>query len=575
VQVYGHRSFELDLPRFLRDFTARLEHAPTALPHDDLVEWLVDFAEAESAVADAWCVDADDEVPSLDPWRDALGALADLFCASAAGLPTPGERLEILRRSVPALPVPQATVHARAAEGFACYALYPEQYVDAARQHVADAGERPITCIGIRSIGSVLAAVCASTFRGAGKQVELRTVRPRGHPFDRTLTLGPDLRRVLASRSGSSFVIVDEGPGISGSSFAAVVDWLVDAGVPHERITLIPSWKCPALTLRSGRARAAFTQCRVIVGTPRAEAHARRALGGCAIEDQSAGRWRTRLFASNTLWPAVQPQHERVKYTASSRSLPVLARFAGLGRQGRAKLARATALEEGGFGPRPIRCSNGFLVREWVEGRVLTPELVTGTVVKQIAAYLSFLSRAFALGEADDGEDLAAMLRQNTVEGLGGDSAAAVERLIDRRPDADRPRVAVDGRLLAHEWIVPLDQRGPLLKVDALDHHADDFLPGCRDIAWDVAGACVELAFAPGARDLLLTQYARLAGDRTIAERLPFFEASYVAYRLGYATLAAESLDGSPDGRRFMELRERYRRLLAARVALPRPAAAR
>ncbi len=57
--------------------------------------------------------------------------------------------------------------------------------------------------------------------------------------------------------------------------------------------------------------------------------------------------------------------------------------------------------------------------------------------------------------------------------------------------------MAIDGRMLPHEWVT---DGGRLMKVDALDHPADDFLPGCRDIAWDVAGACVELGLSAGGR---------------------------------------------------------------------------
>ena len=82
------------------------------------------------------------------------------------------------------------------------------------------------------------------------------------------------------------------------------------------------------------------------------------------------------------------------------------------------------------------------------------------------------------------------MLRQNASEGLHAGAVRLVDRFLDDSwPTAGR-RVAVDGRHHPHDWI---DAGQQVMKVDALDHHADDFLPGCRDIAWDIAGACVEL----------------------------------------------------------------------------------
>jgi hypothetical protein len=125
----------------------------------------------------------------------------------------------------------------------------------------------------------------------------------------------------------------------------------------------------------------------------------------------------------------------------------------------------------------------------------------------------------------------------------------------------DEPEVAVDGRLLPHEWIA---SDGALMKTDALDHHADDFLPGPRDSAWDVAGAVCELGLDGAAAAALVSEYRGRSHDRTIERRLPFYRAAYLAYRIGYANLSAESLRGTPDGARFRTLEARYRRSLAA-----------
>jgi hypothetical protein len=149
----------------------------------------------------------------------------------------------------------------------------------------------------------------------------------------------------------------------------------------------------------------------------------------------------------------------------------------------------------------------------------------------------------------------------NTREGLGASYSGAAETLARAAAPYREPRVAVDGRLLAHEWI----QSGSrLFKVDALDHHADDFFPGCRDIAWDVAGAVAELAPPPELESALISRYLQRSGDTTVGMRLPFYRAAYLAYRLGYTTLAAETLGSSDEGVRFRRLQSRYRRSLAA-----------
>jgi hypothetical protein len=113
--------------------------------------------------------------------------------------------------------------------------------------------------------------------------------------------------------------------------------------------------------------------------------------------------------------------------------------------------------------------------------------------------------------------------------------------------------------MLPHEWIQT--PRG-LVKTDALDHHADDFFPGSRDIAWDVAGTIVELGLDEARMKYFVEQYRARSGDGSIDLRVPFYRAAYLAYRIGYTTLAAETLAGTDDGRAFIALRERYRRSL-------------
>jgi len=120
--------------------------------------------------------------------------------------------------------------------------------------------------------------------------------------------------------------------------------------------------------------------------------------------------------------------------------------------------------------------------------------------------------------------------------------------------------------MLPHEWIAC---GGRLLKTDALDHHADDFFPGCRDAVWDLAGAIVELDLDEEAAGRLLARYADRSGDRSAAARLPFHVLAYLAWRLGYTTLAADTLGDTDEGRRFRRDAARYRRSAAARAARP------
>ena len=129
---------------------------------------------------------------------------------------------------------PARTIRTKQAEGYAFYAVYPESYLEAAR----NSGLGPDTqVIGIRSIGAGLSALVAAAL-GAPRPF---IVRPVGHPFGREVRVDPALTDRMASDRRRAFAIVDEGPGLSGSSFGAVADWLEEAGIPRERIHFFPS----------------------------------------------------------------------------------------------------------------------------------------------------------------------------------------------------------------------------------------------------------------------------------------------------------------------------------------------
>src|SRR5205823_5041723 len=91
-----------------------------------------------------------------------------------------------------------------------------------------------------------------------GTEATIHTVRPRGHPFDRTIAVTGQLRSHICDSHPSHYAIVDEGPGLSGSSFAAVSDMLIELGARPDRVVLFPSWNAPASALRSERGRAAW-----------------------------------------------------------------------------------------------------------------------------------------------------------------------------------------------------------------------------------------------------------------------------------------------------------------------------
>ncbi len=463
----------------------------------DPVDLLIGLGELESGLADA--------LPDGDPIVRAFRR------ASIAAASSGNADLDALL----ALPLP-ARVTTSIPEGYAYYGLFPDTYRQAAADFCRECAPERVAVVGIRSIGASLSAVVAAALAAAGCQVASWTVRPRGHPFSRTLPLTPEQEREWRAFEPAWWAIVDEGPGLSGSSFASVASRLSELGVPDTRIVLFPSWAPSGDGFVSADARERWRRhrkyCREFALPP-------------DLHDLSAGAWRRSAYAAESEWPAVQPQHERRKLLEDGR---VLWKFAGLGRYGRSRLERAEALWRAGFGPRPLGLENGFLRMEWVAGRPVRQ--MTTALADTMARYLAFVRDAFPPGDGAPPALLREMARVN----------AGIEVEL---PD-DAPRSAIDGRMLPQEWI---ETRSGYLKADALDHHDDHFLPGSQNIAWDVAGAAVEF------------------GVDALSERLgvtkildPYLKA-YRAFRLGYATLAARALAGSRDAERFEASMAAYR----------------
>jgi hypothetical protein len=490
-------------------------------------------------------------------WRGGFaGALPDLATAVAGPLAA-------LRARVSAGPLA-----VRTPEGYAHYALYPEGHAEAAG---ALAGPEPVRVIGIRSIGTSLAAVVAAAV-GAAPPI---TVRPVGPPYARSLALAPGLRAALRPRPGERFAVVDEGPGLSGSSFAAVADALEGAGAAPERIHLFPGHGGAPGPAAGEALRARWPRWprhhvpfeEVALRADRLPAWVAGAIGPAdgPPEDLCAGAWRRWAVGPGSAWPPVFRQQERRKYLFDAGGDRFLAEFVGLGRLGEARLARARGLSAFGFGPPVEGLRHGFLVRRWLHGALLPEaEVPRPALVPRVAAYLGFRARHFPAGQGEGAspEALLAMLRQNAGEALGPDAARAADRfLLAVRAAATSARpVAVDGKLEPWEWLALPD--GALVKADAVQHADAHDLVGCQDVAWDVAGARVELALDAGEAEELAGRLRRATGEPLWPAVLAFHEAAYLAHRVARWTFALATEGDPAEQARIGEALERYRALL-------------
>jgi hypothetical protein len=152
---------------------------------------------------------------------DATDLAADFFLSPSTAAAVLGAARDALHRSL----TPASNLPIKLPEGFAFYSLYPEQYIEAARRWCATRPRGPVLIIGIRSIGTTLSAIVAAALRADGWPARRITVRPTGHPLDRHVDLNLNSFPVAA-------IVVDEGPGLSGSSMAAVARAFAPAASP-------------------------------------------------------------------------------------------------------------------------------------------------------------------------------------------------------------------------------------------------------------------------------------------------------------------------------------------------------
>ncbi|GJE41155.1 hypothetical protein [Methylobacterium soli] len=534
--------------------------------HGALVAALIEAGELVQGIADADFRDRGPDAlsPSQASANHLLLALArSVWKSWRTGFAAAPGAFDLNGLAATALP---DSITTRWAEGFAFYALYPESYAIAAARAALGATTR---VIGIRSIGAPLGAMVAA---GLGSR-DLRTIRPVGHPFRRELPRADRSGAGLITGDPAAFAIVDEGPGLSGSSFGAVIDLLCECGVAQDRISLFPSHPGAPGPQADARHRARWPRMRRHVVSFEEVGLADHGVAAwvadlvgpaeAPLEEISGGRWRVLQGRDADAWPPVNAQQEKRKFLLRASGGTWLLKFVGLGRAGRAKLDRARALHAAGFTPPVAGYRHGFLVERWLdEARPLDLCRVSpDDLTDQVGRYLGFRARCFASGP-DRGAglaDLLAMARHNVEAFKGADWARCLDRWpSDRLSALERKAhpVEIDGRMQAWEFLV--QPGGHLLKCDALDHHAAHDLVGCQDIAWDVAGAGVELALSEAAQARLAGIVGREAGRPVDPELLAFLTPCYLAFQLGAASLAADAAHDPAEALRLGRARARY-----------------
>jgi hypothetical protein len=502
---------------------AKLAH----LSRDALLDALLRGGELEAALAD-----------SGSDHSHAAAGITNAVAAGLVGLWTAESGLESLAEVACQVPIP-STLSISTAEGFAYYALNPLQFADLVAQTPISSPR--VAVIGIRSIGATLSAVVAAALARRNIRAERITVRPGGHPYDRRTEFTPaQLRWIAAHRSHrAEFLVVDEGPGLSGSSFLSVGEALLEAGVERRMIRFLCSHEADPEHLVSPNAAQRWRGFQVHATS------GSRYRPSDAADDIGGGNWRNEFFGNEAEWPASWISMERSKFLSQDRQR--FYKFAGLGKYGEDFATGANVLAERGFGPRLLRLRDGYAEFNRVHGRPATREDLSSAVIERIADYCALRLSEFQIPGREP-SPLDHMMRFN-FEQVFGDAPPEWFSLAANQP------VLCDAHMQPHEWI--LDSSGTLLKTDGESHGDDHFLPGPTDIAWDLAGAIIEWEMDDDEAEALLRHFR----SRTNVEpRSPqSFLLGYALFRHAYCTMAAHALRGSSEHSRLVYAAGVYR----------------
>lgn len=494
---------------------------------DALLDALLRSGELETALTDAGT-------------EDVVSAAAITDCVAAALLRVGNAEFGSgsFAHSAAQLRVPQR-LNISTPEGFAYYALHPLSFAELT--DTLDFGGRTVAVIGIRSIGTTLASIVMAACARRNIPARRISVRPTGHPYDRRTEFSAAQLRWLAVHraQNAEFLVVDEGPGLSGSSLLSVGDALLEAGVERRRIRFLCSRQPDPDTLAAPEAAErwrSFQAHHISADIPHVPQQARIYCGG--------GEWRRWLYADEHEWPASWSQMERLKFLSSDRKR--LFKFTGYGRFGAALNDRARLLAQAGIGPQFSAVADGFTEYEVLDGRPATTGDLTHAVIDRLADYCALRSVEFRVRHTQSRVQEMARFNFEELTGTPAPDWLALEESIP---------VVCDARMQPHEWIVM--PSGTLVKTDGTSHGDDHFFPGPCDIAWDLAGAIVEWELNDDATDALLRRYEQRSGDN-VRRRLSAYRVAYSAFRAAYCSMAEFALRGTAEAERLSRAAQFY-----------------
>ena len=472
-------------------------------------------------------------------------------------------------------------------EGYAYHGLYPEQYVGAAhawaRTHTPEPSGYALV-VGLRTIGTSLAAMVAAVLRACGYATVTTTLRPTGHPYARSASINARL-----VRRASAALIVDEGPGRSGSSMAATAQALVEAGLARGRIAFLPSHQGEPGPAAAETIREWWLNTPRHVGASRCSKDADLIAHlidpftehdpVARIDEVGGGLWRRHAYSHMAEWPAVCAPFEAPKFLYILRSgRQLLAKFAGLNLAGPALLngaeSAAGQMERTarlGIGLMPCGVAEGFVVMPWLRGRHLTPRDASASVLTELGRYIALSAGTpLAAEEHEAGlRRLCDIVSTNVARALDPAAGAAAQCLTERVvPELLRltsRRASGDGHVAPHEWLSTA--AGALCKTDNAGSTLDGTCVGVQSDAWDVAGIAVEWELDDQALAKVMQAYHAAGGAAHTDAEVNFHRLAYAAFRAGQCVLGMDVEADADERDRLSRALARYRSECARSLA--------
>lgn len=529
--LYGDPEFEIEA-RVALEKIRGIFNATTSGDLNDARNVLIALGELEQGVADAGLPTG--RVEGL------TNLAADLFLNICNGNSFERAHCVLEERLNAGMELPEELrIRVKIPEGYAFYALYPEQYISSAERWLAKDYSEFVLVIGVRSIGTSLSAVVHSVLKHHGRHSNRITVRPTGHAYNRETLLPDHLGEFDA------VIIVDEGPGQSGSSMASVARAAKERG--YRKVIFFPGHANEPGAAGSEALRNIWASCERVTTpldavrwgnltmTDKLKCKTCELLGAQDVEQVNNPFESCECGDERELLELRAPQFDRASFLFKNE-MGVHWKYAGLS-PGKAfeliasrNFFRQRKLFEESFAPEPLALIDGFIGMRWIEGRPLRPDDLDEGMLESLTDYiLAVAIPSQSSNDADSVKRLRQIVSVNFEETFDGGIAEKGAAFIENLNGVGHWQYG-DGRVAPHKWIKA--DTGKVYKTDCWGHDFDHTCIGEQSVLWDVAGSVIEWQMS----EQQVGAFIDLLAKRNWAvgyDELRGYMLAYVAFRLG------------------------------------------